>query len=148
MFEAAPLFFGVALTALALTSNLRGRRRTTTIALGLLTVTAGVVAGVTEAVGQVWGPAIAASSLALIAGLLLLGRRASSLPHTFAWWIGGGTLPALVIGGLLAVINERLLEVSILTVGLMWLWLGGILLTGRKRAPSLGPRRARPAESN
>ena len=61
VFAVAPLFFGVALTALALTSDLRGGRRKTASALGLLTVTAGVVAGVTEAVRQVWGPAIAAS---------------------------------------------------------------------------------------
>ena len=148
MFEAAPLFFGVALTALALTSDLRGGRRTTAIALGLLTVTAGVVAGVTEAVGEVWGPAIAASSLALIAGLLSLGRRASSVPHTFAWWIGVSILPALVVGGLLSAINERLLEVSILTLGLMWLWLGGILLKAGQRAGSLGPRLGRLSESN
>jgi len=148
VFEAAPLFFGVALTALALTSALRGGRRTTAIALGLLTVTAGVVAGVTEAVGQVWGPAIAASSLALIAGLLLLGRRASSVPHTFAWWIGVSILPALVVGGLLSAINERLLEVSILTLGLMWLWLGGILLTKSKRARSTEPRLDRLSESH
>jgi len=148
VFEAAPLFFGVALTALALTSDLRGGRRTTAIALGLLTVTAGVVAGVTEAVGQVWGPAIAASALALIAGLLLLGRRVSSVPHTFAWWIGVSILPALVVGGLLSAINERLLEVSILTLGLMWLWLGGILLTKGKRARSTEPRLGRLSESN
>lgn len=148
LFEAAPLFFGVALTALALTSDLRGGRRTTAIALGLLTVTAGAVAGVTEAVGQVWGPAIASSSLALIAGLLLLGRRASSVPHTFAWWIGVSIFPALVVGGLLSAINERLLEVSILTLGLMWLWLGGILLTKGKRARSTEPRLGRLSESN
>lgn len=148
MFEVAPLFFGVALTALALTSDLRGPRRATAIALGLLTVTAGVLAGVTEAVGQVWGPAIAASSLALIAGLLVLGRRASSVPHAFAWWIGLSYVPALVVGGLLSAIHERLLEVSILTLGLMWLWLGGILLTKGRRSgngptePRLGGRRS------
>jgi hypothetical protein len=136
LFETAPLFFGVALTALALTSDLRGTRRKTAITLGVLTVTAGVVACVTEAVGQVWGPAIATASLALIAGLLLLGRRASSTSHTFAWWIGVSMLPALVVGGLLSAINERLLEVSILTLGLMWLWLGAILLTKGKRAVS------------
>jgi len=148
VFEVAPLSFGVALAALALTSDLRGGRRTTAIALGLLTVTTGVVAGVTEAVGQVWGPAIAASSLALIAGLLLLGRRSSSVPHRFAWWIGVSTLPALVVGGLLSAINERLLEVSILTLGLMWLWLGGILLTKGKGAGSIEPRLGRLSESN
>ena len=148
MFEAAQLLFGVALTALALTSDLRGGRRTTAVTLGLLTVTAGVVAGVTEAVGQVWGPAIATSSLALIAGLLLLGRRSSSVPHTFAWWIGVSILPAFVVGGLLSAINERLLEVSILTLGLMWLWLGGILLTKGKRTRSTEPRLGRLSESN
>lgn len=140
MFEAAPLFFGIALTMLAVTSGLGAGRRMTAIALGLLTITAGMVAGATEAVGQVWGPAIAASSLALIAGLLLLGRRVSSAPHTFAWWIGVSILPALVVGGLLSAINERLLEVSILALGLMWLWLGGILLTMGKRARSTEPR--------
>ncbi len=148
VFEAAPMFFGVALTALALTSELRGRHRKTAIALGVLTVTAGVVAGVTEAVGQVWGPAIAASSLCLIAGLLSLGRRGSSAAHTFAWWIGASILPALVVGGLLSAINERLLEVSILTLGLMWLWLGGILLTKRRRTGSTNSPLGRQSESN
>ena len=148
VFEAAPLFFGVALTALALTSELRGGRRTTAVALGLLTVTAGVVAGVTEAVGQVWGPAIAASSLALIAGLLLLGHRSSSVPHRFAWWIGVSILPALVVGGLLSAINERRLEVSILTLGLMWMWLGGILLRTVTRAGAVEPRLGPASESN
>ena len=57
-------------------------------------------------------------------------------------------LPALVVGGLLSAINERLLEVSILTLGLMWLWLGGILLTKGKRARSTEPRLGRLSESN
>lgn len=139
VFEGAPPFFGVALTALALTSGLRGVRRKAAVTLGVLTVTAGVVAGVTEAVGQVWGPAIAASSLALLTGLLLLGRRTSSASHTFAWLIGVSLVPALAVGGLLAAINERLLEVSILTLGLMWLWLGGILLSKDTRVGSLEP---------
>ncbi len=147
MFEAAPLFFGITLTTLALTSDLRGGRRKTAIALGLLAVTAGVLAGVTEAVGQIWGPAIAASSLALIAGLLLLGRRASSASHRFAWWIGASILPALVVGGLLSAINERLLELSILTLGLMWLWFGGILLLEGTRGGSSEPRLERLSES-
>lgn len=133
MFEAAPLCFGVALTALAVTSDLRAGRRQAVIALGLLTVTAGVLAGVSEALGQVWGPAVAASSLALIAGLLLLGRRTPSVSHTLAWWIGVSTLPALVVGGLLSAIHERLLEVSLLGLGLMWLWLGGVLLAHAAR---------------
>lgn len=128
VFEMAPLFFGIALTALALTSDLRGRRRTAAIALGALTVTAGLVAGVTEVVGEVWGAGIGVSSLALIAGLLLLGRRGSAAPHAFAWWIGASMFPAILIGGMLSEIHERLLEVSILALGLMWLWLGVLLL--------------------
>lgn len=148
MFEAAPLFFGVALTALALTSDLPDRRRTTAITLGLLTVTAGMVAAVTETFGQVWGPAIASSSLALIAGLLLLDRRASSVPHRVAWWIGVSFFPAFVVGALLSAINERLLEVSILTLGLTWLMLGGLLLTTGKRAGTTEPRLGRLTESN
>ena len=148
LFEAAPLFFGIALTALALTSDLRGRRREMAIALGLLTVTAGVVAGVTETVGQVWGPAIASSSLALIAGLLLLGRRARSAAHTFAWWIGVSTLPAFVVGGLLSAVSERLLEVSVLALGLMWLWLSGILLCNAPRTGVIETGAARLPRSN
>lgn len=148
VFEAAPLFFGVTLTALALTSDLRAGRRRTSIALGILTVAAGVVAGVTEAVGEVWGPAIAASSLALIAGLLLLGRRASSASHRFAWWIGVSMFPALVVGGLLSAINERLLELSVLTLGLMWLWLSGILLSRGTPAGSAEPGPDLPSESS
>ena len=40
------------------------------------------------------------------------------------FWTGAGTLPALAVGGALAEIDERLLEIPLVCVGLAWMRVG------------------------
>ena len=97
---------------------------------------AGLVALTTEIVGAVWGPVILISSVALLVGQLLIPPR-GPLCHSLAFAIGAGTLPALAIGGLLATRDERLLEVPLVSLALVWVWLGVALL---ERAAGLRDR--------
>ncbi len=124
LFEVAPALFG---TALALLATDLERRRAPVGALGAAAAVAGLVALATEIVGEVWGPAILISSVALLVGQLLIPPR-GSLCHRLAFTIGAVTLPALALGGLLAERDERLLEVPLVALALMWVWLGIALL--------------------
>ena len=132
VFEAAPPLFGLAVFSLALGSATR-RRRTAQV-LGLVACVAGLVALASELAGEVWGPAIAGAMVAALAGLVLIGldtRRASGRAGTagkLALAIGLGTMPAVLLGGLLATIDERLLEVPLLFLACLWGWLGTLLL--------------------
>lgn len=79
-------------------------------------------------------PFIAASALALLTGqLCLLGVRPAPAPLTF--WTGVGTVPALLVGGVLAEVDERLLEIPLLCLGLAWTSIG--LMTLRRSAYAL-----------
>jgi hypothetical protein len=86
--------------------------------------------------------------LATLASLLFLGaacRRSRGLPAPWArlpWIMGLALLPSMtVIGGLLAAIHERLLELPIVAYGVAWVILGYAMLitvghTGRGTSPS------------
>ena len=124
LFEVAPALFG---TAVALLTADLVRRRTAVGALGATAAVAGLVALATEIVGEVWGPALILSSVALLVGQLLIPPR-GPMCHRLAFGIGAATLPALAIGGLLAARDERLLEVPLVTLALVWVWLGVALL--------------------
>jgi hypothetical protein len=81
----------------------------------------------TEIAGNLWGPSIAVAVLAVVAGLLLLDRRRSSTDR-LAWWIGAVLLPAVLLGGALTVVDEKLLELPLAFIAALWIWLGGLLL--------------------
>ena len=78
-------------------------------------------------------PLFAVAGLGTFAALLLLGlavRRAGALPgrgHSLPLALAAFTLPLLVVGGALEAVNERLLEVPILVLGLAWIGLGLVL---------------------
>jgi len=125
LFEAAPALFGVAVGALALGGNPRDRRRQAALLRASPATVAGLVTLVSEIVESVPGPAIAAATLALIAALVLIGVASRTGPETVrgpgrvALVIGLSTLPALLVGGLLAAANERLLELPLLVLALL-----------------------------
>jgi hypothetical protein len=123
LFEAGPALFGVALTCLAATVDLPPRRRAVVITLGVIAVVAGVVALASEVVTDVYGPALALASLALVGGLVLLDRRGCP-PQRLAWWIGVLTIPAVLVGGALSAVDERLLEVPLVALSVCWVVLG------------------------
>lgn len=128
LFEAAPGLFAVALTSIAYAALQPSRRRTAAMGLGAISGVAGVTALLSDLVGEVVGAALAASSLTLLAGLLILGRR-GRWPAPLAWSIGLGMVPALVVGGILAELDERLLEIPLVCLGLAWMLVGWAMPT-------------------
>lgn len=90
------------------------------------------------------GTAVAA--LSTFVGLLLLGlaaRRTGALPPPWTnlpFFMGVGAIPAMtVVGGLLAAIHERLLELPILAYGVAWIILGVALRSSRNPIPGQAP---------
>jgi hypothetical protein len=123
LFEGAPLLFGIGLAGVASPALPPGRRRTSLLGLAAVSALAGLVALVSEVVGEVAGAALAIASLTLLMGLLLLPRH-GRWPAPLAWWIGVAMLPALVVGGILSELDERLLEIPLICLALAWIVVG------------------------
>jgi hypothetical protein len=126
VFELALPLFGLSLVGVALLT-FRSVRRTIVVCLAWLAVVAGLVALVSELLDLAWDESIAASSLALLLGQLTLPRSGPA-PAALTFWLGVGTLPALAVGGALAGIDERLLEIPLVCVGLAWMLVGWLTL--------------------
>lgn len=142
LFEAAPGLFGVALMSVAYSALPEGRRRTVAMGLGAVSVLAGLAALLSDLVGEVAGAAIAVSSLALLTGLLVTGRR-GRWPAPLAWWIGLTMVPAVVVGGMLSELDERLLEIPLVCLGLAWMWVGWAAATTSTASAAANPGPAR-----
>jgi hypothetical protein len=123
LFDVAPALFGVGLMSVAFGELPDGRRRSLALGLSAAATLAGLAALVSDLVGEVAGPALAVSSVALLLGLLTLGRN-GSWPAPLAWCIGLAMVPALVVGGALSAIDERLLELPLVCLGLGWMAVG------------------------
>ena len=124
----------------------RGTRRTVVLGLAWLAVVAGAVALWSELLDKGWDQSIAASSLALLAGQLTLARGDGSAA-TLTFWVGVGTLLGLAVGGALTGIDERLIEIPLVCVGLAWMLVGWVTLRAAapavKQPDPLPPRAAR-----
>lgn len=124
-FEAAPLLFAVATLGLARLAP-RGRARRVGTVLAVAAVLSCLVAAISSVrYGGVLGPDLGLGVLAMTVALVVVGwplRRSDvgGLPFT----LGVGTIPAVPVGGALSVINERLLEVPIVLIGLVWIVVG------------------------
>ena len=139
VFELAPALQTLAVAGLAFAFPAGAVRRTVAL-LALLAgmATAGLAVLMPGHVAV--NVAILAATLLVLAALFLVGGavhkqkvlgRWSRLPRRLAFW----TVPLVLAGGLLSMVNERLLEVPLLLLGLGWLWLGGLLLAPRLRPP-------------
>lgn len=110
------------------------RRRKVVATAAWLAVGTGLVALAGEFLGEILDPFIAAWGLSLLTGQLCLLRvRPAPAPLTF--WTGVATVPALLVGGVLAEVDERLLEIPLLCLGLAWMAVG--LITLRRSAGAL-----------
>jgi len=131
--EVAVPLFGVGLVVLA-SGGSPDPRLTVARALGSLSVLAGLVALASELAGELWGWSLATASVAFLVGLLLTGAalRGSTtrdgVRGRVALTLALVTVPALLAGGALAEIDERLLELPLLTVACLWIWLGVLML--------------------
>jgi hypothetical protein len=134
-FEVAMPLLGASLLGVAHVTVPTSRRRTVVVALGSLALVSGLVALVSELLGESWDPSIAVSALALLMGqLCLVGVTLAPAPLTF--WTGVATLPALMVGGVLAESDERLLEIPLVCLGLAWMLVGWVTL--RRQAADSG----------
>jgi hypothetical protein len=127
LFEAAPALFGIGLLSIAYCVMVPSRRRTAALCLAAAASIAGLAALVSDLVGDVAGEALAISSMALLFGLLMLARN-RRWPAHLAWWIGVAMVPALVVGGMLSEIDERLLEIPLVCLGIAWMTVGAAML--------------------
>jgi hypothetical protein len=85
--------------------------------------------------GDVFGPAIAVASLAAIAGTLVSGWRPAGDPTRRALvLIAISVVPAMLVGGILSEIDERLLEIGLLGYALAWAY-AGVKLLARWSSP-------------
>lgn len=130
-FDVTLPLLGASLVGVAHLVLVPGRRRTVVLTAAWLAVVTGSVALGNELLGESWDPAIAAWALALLVGqVCLLGVRSAPAPLTS--WTGVSTVPALLVGGALAEIDERLIEVPLVCIGLAWMAIGFVTL--RRRA--------------
>lgn len=127
MLELALPLLGACLVGVAHLVLPPSRRRTVVATAAWLAVGTGLVALTAELLGVILDPFIAAWAIALLGGqLCLLNVRPSPAPLTF--WTGVGTVPALLVGGVLAEVDERLLEIPLAALGLVWTSVGIVTL--------------------
>lgn len=125
IFEISPLFLGLGMLLVAPALSLEGPRRRVVPALGLTSLLAGAVAGITELTGEVFGPAIALATVAAIVAAVVGGWRPAGDPRKRALvLVGLVVLPAMMVGGVLSEFNERLLEVGLLGYAAAWAFAG------------------------
>jgi hypothetical protein len=143
LFEVSPVLLGLAVVGLCRlpTGSDAGAAQRIGVVLGAVAVLAGLVAVGTELVGTVWGAALGVSYLAATVGVGIGGRTcrtsAPSLARaTLATAVA--TVPLLGVGGLLAVLDERLLEIGLLAIAVLWAWVGSNLLRAAAVNAELG----------
>jgi hypothetical protein len=128
LFEVAPLFFAVTVTSLGLASDGVGtHRRAAVLALGCIGAIAATVAVTTEIAGNLWGHRLPSPSSRWSPVSFCLTADVAPLID-LAWWIGAVLLPAVLLGGALTVVDEKLLELPLAFIAALWIWLGGLLL--------------------
>jgi hypothetical protein len=128
LFEMAPFFFAIAATCVAMAADgLADRRRGFALAFRGFCMIAGFLAIVTELIDTVSGLALAVSMIAVVIALIPQDRSGAPTER-LAWWIGVATLPVNLLGGILAIGDETLLELPLALLAVRWIWLGGLSL--------------------
>jgi hypothetical protein len=135
VFDVAPVLF--ALTVVALASGLGTGIARAAQAVGGIAFVAGAVALASELSGEFWAPALAGTMAGVIVGLAMVGveiRRGPESNRTvgnLSLVLGLVFAPAVLIGGVLSTLGERLLEVPLLLLAGMWAWLGRLMVGSR-----------------
>ncbi len=136
IFEVAPLLFALGLVGLHArleghgggSGRVGGALAWTSLALAL--VSAVVYLATTDDEVFPLSATIPLTGLSILASLVLLGiavRRVGALPgrwRSFPLSMGVAVLPLMVIGAILETLDERLLELPLVVLGLAWVMLG------------------------
>ena len=137
LFELAPVLMAAA--TLVLGRQLRpGRARTVCV----VAASGAVVGGTVVLINQVarmptvaFGIAMAGTNILVLVGLVAAGASLRQQMTPLPLVLGAVTIPALLLGGLLAeVLGERALEVPLVGLGVAWVVLGIQLGRGRYAA--------------
>lgn len=133
LFEISPFFLGLGVLLVGPALDLGGNRRWIVPALGLTSLLAGAAAAITDLAGEASGPAIATATLAAIGGAVVSGWHPGGDTRKRALvLVGLSVVPALLVGGILSEIDERLLEIGLLSYATVW-GLAGFRLVGRSQ---------------
>ncbi len=136
IFEVAPLLFALGLVGLhaRLEGHGSGSGRVggalAWASLALALVSAVVYLATTDDEVFLLSATIPLTGLSILASLVLLGiavRRVGALPgrwRSFPLSMGVAVLPLMVIGAILETLDERLLELPLVVLGLAWVMLG------------------------
>lgn len=137
LFEIAPLFFAGGLIGLRLVAAAHAGRAgriggwIASVALLLAVADLLVPQGATSE--ETFSPLTFLTFLLVLLALVLLGvptwrRMLLERPaHRLPLLLGALTFPAVAVGGALATFDERLLEVPLAILGLVWLWFGAAI---------------------
>ena len=146
LFEAAPVFFGLAIGSLGLQFwGASARVAYSTLALAVAAIIS-AIASTWLSGGSAFGGSDGAMSsafmlvagIAPVVGLLIVGlaarrtRNLSRRTRTVSLFIGLGFIPLLVMGGILETVNERLLEVPLILLAGAWMGLGVAMQQGMR----------------
>ncbi len=137
IFEVAPLFLALGLVGLHArleghgggSGRVGGALAWASLALALVSVVVYLVTTDDEVVFPL-SATIPLTALSILASLVLLGiavRRVGALPgrwRSFPLSMGVAVLPLMVIGAILETLDERLLELPLVVLGLAWVMLG------------------------
>ena len=149
IFEAAPLFFALGLVGLHARVKGRGGGPARVggalawVGLALALLSAGLYLTTTDDEVFPLSAAIPLTALSILASLVLLGlavRRTEALAgrwRSLPLSMGAAALPLMMVGGMLETLNERLLEIPIVLLGLAWITLGYAIWSD---ANILGPK--------
>ena len=139
-FEVAPLLFALVTLGLARQAPLRGAGRVGVAALAVVAVLCCLVAAVSSVVtGDVLGPDLLAGMVTMTAALVVAGlslRRTDPRLGGLVLLLGTAMIPVMAVGGALSLVDERLLEVAVVAIGLAWMAVAGALLPFDRRSES------------
>lgn len=140
IFELAPSLLALASLGLVLAWYREGSGTRFHVGLATLAVVAAGTASLSYALTGddegLFGPAMMIATLSMIVILFWVGRPLwrtrdgglwRAIPYPLAW----SFVIALPLGGLLAALNERLLEIPLLVISIEWIWLGAALISSR-----------------
>jgi len=131
LFEAAPACLGLCVLTLSDARGTTGQRPTVTTAVGGMSLAVAVASFVADLAGEEWGPGLGLAMIGVSVGALVAGWRPQGWTDRALLAAAVVPYPALLLGGALERVNERLLEVALLPVAAAWAWVGIRLLRGR-----------------